>query len=551
MNAMPADEGQKLESLTIPPDRVREDRPGDAVDSPAGYPLLRAFSYPAFRLFFAGQLISLIGTWMQSVAQSWLVYRLTGSAVLLGLVGFAGQIPVLILAPAGGGLADVRSRHQIIITTQTCAMILALVLAVLTLSGLVQLWHVFAVATLLGIVNAFDIPARQAFLVQLVGRKDLMNAIALNSSMFNGARIIGPAVAGIVVAAIGEGWCFFFNGLSYLAVLASLLLMQPMPQPPRHDGGTPLSRMIDGFVFVCGTAPIRALLLLLGLVSLAGMPYAVLMPIFADQILHSGPRGLGLLMGASGLGALSAHLRSRPGSNCADWALGRLGGGGLWRQPDPVFALARILAVDAPARPGGVRHDRPDGSVQHLDTGDGSRRAAGASDGRVLDDVHGDGPVRGPARRNGRGPPGRTSSGRGRWRSLRCRRNRFWLEPAVAARGRPPALDHARAGRRRPDRRGNRHERRGRPDVEGQMKFDLAVVICCPKAKAPDRAVSRIVRAKFPPDARDLFKIMFPALPVMCPAKGVRFETHKDCGDEISERWKVEIRSVFREVVKE
>jgi MFS family permease len=270
--------------------------------------VLRALAHSDFRLYFAGQLISLIGTWMQSIAQSWLVYRLTGSSVLLGLVGFAGQIPVFLLSPVGGSLADARSRHRIIITTQTAAMLLAFALAALTLAARVQLWHVFLLATILGIVSAFDIPARQSFLVQLVGRNDLMNAIALNSSMFNGARIVGPAIAGVLVAAIGEGWCFFLNGVSYLAVLAGLLLIHPRPQPERSSGLTPLDRIVEGYGFAARTAPIRALLLLLGLVSLAGMPYAVLMPIFADEILHAGTRGLGLLMGASGLGAFLGAL---------------------------------------------------------------------------------------------------------------------------------------------------------------------------------------------------------------------------------------------------
>ncbi len=293
-----------------------EDRPGgESSDGPeAGaaapdpHPMLRAFAHRDYRLFFSGQLVSLIGTWMQSVAQSWLVYRLSGSAVLLGLVGFAGQIPVFLLAPAGGNLADTHSRHKIILGTQTAAMVLALALAGLTLTGRVQLWHVFTLAALLGLVNAFDIPARQAFLVELVGRADLMNAIAMNSSMFNGARIVGPALAGVLVAAIGEGWCFFFNGISYVAVLAGLLLMSPRASPPRPDGGTTLGRIVQGLRYSARTEPIRALLLLLGLMSLAGMPYAVLMPVFADQILHTGARGLGVLMGASGFGALLGAL---------------------------------------------------------------------------------------------------------------------------------------------------------------------------------------------------------------------------------------------------
>jgi MFS family permease len=270
--------------------------------------VLRALAHRDFRLFLSGQLVSLIGTWMQGVAQSWLVYRLTGSSVKLGLVGFVGQIPVLLLSPLGGSLADARSRHRIIIGTQTVAMILAFVLAGLTLAWHVRLWHIFALAALLGIVNAFDIPARQSFLVQLVGRDDLMNAIALNSSMFNAARILGPAIAGVLVWAIGEGWCFFLNGVSYLAVLTGLLLMHPKPQPNRPAGETPLGRIVEGFAFVARTAPIRSILLLLGLVSLSGMPYSVLMPIFADRILHAGASGLGILMGASGVGALLGAL---------------------------------------------------------------------------------------------------------------------------------------------------------------------------------------------------------------------------------------------------
>src|SRR2546430_628418 len=187
---------------------------------------LRSLRHRNFQLFFAGQLISLVGTWMQTVAQSWLVYRLTGSALLLGTVGFASQIPVFLLAPFGGTMADRRRRHRIVIATQASAMILAFILASLTLTGRVQVWHIFVLAASLGAVNAFDIPARQAFLVEMVGKEDLMNAIALNSSMFNGARVIGPAIAGILVARIGEGWCFFSNAVSYIAVIIGLLMMK-------------------------------------------------------------------------------------------------------------------------------------------------------------------------------------------------------------------------------------------------------------------------------------------------------------------------------------
>jgi MFS family permease len=262
-----------------------------------------------YRLFFLGQLVSLIGTWMQSVAQSWLVYRLTGSAVLLGTVGFASQIPVFLLSPLGGVVADRRDRRRVLLATQAFSMLLALTLALLTLSGRVQVWQVLTLAALLGVANGFDIPARQSFVVELVGRQDLVNAIALNSSMFNGARIVGPAVAGVVVAAVGEGWCFFANGVSYMAVLASLAALRlPARSAPPAGGASPLAQILEGWRFVARTAPIRALLLLLGLVSLTGMPYAVLMPVMAEDVLHAGASGLGLLMGASGTGALAGAL---------------------------------------------------------------------------------------------------------------------------------------------------------------------------------------------------------------------------------------------------
>ena len=274
--------------------------------------MFRALGHRNYRLFFCGQIISLIGTWMQSIAQSWLVYRLTQSSLLLGLVGFSGQIPVLIFAPLGGLVADHYSRHRIVIATQTASMLLAFVLSVLTLTGHIrnvhQVWEVILLAALLGVVNAFDIPARQAFIVEMVVPEDLINAIALNSAMFNGARILGPAVAGITVAAIGEGWCFFANGVSYIAVIIGLLLMTIMPRARKPRSVSGLESVLEGFRFVRHTGPILALLLLLGLVSLTGMPYAVLMPIFADKILHSGARGLGLLMGSTGVGALAATL---------------------------------------------------------------------------------------------------------------------------------------------------------------------------------------------------------------------------------------------------
>ena len=282
----------------------------------------RALRHRNFQLFFSGQLISLTGTWMQTVAQSWLVYKLTGSGLLLGSVGFASQIPVFLFAPVGGITADRSNRQRVVIGTQVASMILAFILAALTLTHRVNVQEIFVLAALLGVVNAFDIPGRQAFLVDMVGKEDLMNAIALNSSMFNGARVVGPAVAGVLVARLGEGWCFFANGVSYIAVIVGLMMMR-VHAPARASAHTsPLEHIIEGFQFVKNTAPIRALLLLLGVVSVTGMPYVVLMPIFADRILHKGGQELasligshdlgavrlGILMGAAGVGALLGAL---------------------------------------------------------------------------------------------------------------------------------------------------------------------------------------------------------------------------------------------------
>ena len=269
--------------------------------------IFRALRHRNFQLFFSGQFISLTGTWMQMVAQSWLVYRLTGSVVLLGLIGFSSQIPVFVLTPLGGATADRYDRRKILLITQSAAMLFAFVLAILTLTGSIQIWHLFAISAGFGIANAFDIPTRQAFAVDMVGKEDLLNAIALNSSMFNGARIIGPAIAGLLVAGVGEGWCFFGNAVSYVAVIAGLLLMKISPVIRPRKGST-FANIAEGFGYVIRTKPILALLLLLGLVSLMGMPYAVLMPIFADQILGGGSSTLGFLMGASGIGALTAAL---------------------------------------------------------------------------------------------------------------------------------------------------------------------------------------------------------------------------------------------------
>jgi MFS family permease len=268
----------------------------------------RALRHRNYRLFFSGQLVSLVGTWMQQVAEAWLVYRLTGSAALLGVAGFASQIPVFLLATIGGTVADRANRHRILVITQTTSMVLPLILATLVFTGHVHVWHVFTLAATLGVVNAFDVPARQAFVIEMVGKEDLVNAIALNSSIVNCDRTIGPAVAGVLLAAVGEGWCFLINGLSYVAVITGLLLMKLPARDKQMHPPPALADTVEGFRFVRRSPPIRDLLLLVGLVSFAGMSYSVLMPIFADSILHGGPKGLGLLMASAGFGSLCGAL---------------------------------------------------------------------------------------------------------------------------------------------------------------------------------------------------------------------------------------------------
>jgi MFS family permease len=268
----------------------------------------RALRHRNFRLFFGGQLVSLIGTWMQSLAQSWLVYRLTGSPWLLGMVGFVSQIPVFFLATVGGIVADRYAKRAIVVGTQTVSMLLAFLLAWLTLTHRVQVWEIVVLAGMLGVVNAFDIPARQAFFVEMVGKDDLQSAIGLNSSIFNGARIIGPAIAGILVAAIGEGWCFFANGVSFLAVIVSLLMMNVAERKILSGSREAVQEALEGFRYALRSPTTSALLLLVGLVSIVGVPYTVLMPIFADRVLHGGARALGLLMGATGVGAVMGAL---------------------------------------------------------------------------------------------------------------------------------------------------------------------------------------------------------------------------------------------------
>jgi MFS family permease len=269
----------------------------------------RALRHRNYRLFFAGQSLSLIGTWLTRVAMSWLVYRLTHSAVMLGVVGFGSQIPTFLVAPIAGVLIDRWSTHRVLVVTQILAMLQSALLAVFALTNTITVWHVLVLGAFQGLVNAFDTPARQAFVVQMVeDREDLPNAIALNSSMVNGARLIGPSVAGALIAAVGEGWCFTVDAVSYLAVIASLLAMRLTAKPARTSKAKVGTELREGLRYVATNVPLRSILLLLAFVSLTGIPYMVLMPIFAVQVLHGGPDTLGLLVGASGVGAISGVL---------------------------------------------------------------------------------------------------------------------------------------------------------------------------------------------------------------------------------------------------
>ena len=276
--------------------------------------IARAFAHRNYRLFFAGQSVSLIGTWITRIATSWLVYRLTGSALLLGIVGFCGQIPTLLLAPLAGVLVDRWDRHRILVWTQVLSALQSLALAVLALSHTITVEWILGLQLLQGCINAFDTPARQSFVVQMVeNRADLPNAIALNSTMVNGSRIIGPSIGGAIIAVAGEGWCFLIDAISYIAVIASLLAMRVdrSARPTTH--GSMLEELRVGYRYVVGFAPVRSALLILALVSTMGMPYTVLMPVIASTVLHGGAHTLGFLMTASGLGAVvgALYLASR------------------------------------------------------------------------------------------------------------------------------------------------------------------------------------------------------------------------------------------------
>lgn len=281
-----------------------------------------------YRLFVAGQLVSLIGTWTQSVAQSWLVYRLTGSALWLGVASFCQQAPAFLFASLGGLIADRHRRRTVLVVTQSSAMLLAFALATLTLSGHVGVAHVLVLAVLLGAANAVDSPTRHAFVPEMVGRENLASAVALNTTMVTGASFIGPATAGVAIKVLGEGWCFLMNGASFLAVIAGLLAMRDLPPPPGRAIRESLwARLGEGFRFAKSHEGVRALLLLLALTALAGLPFATLMPIFATTILHGDSRTLGLLMGAPGLGAVLVGLvlASHRGTGSYRWIAGGCG----------------------------------------------------------------------------------------------------------------------------------------------------------------------------------------------------------------------------------
>jgi MFS family permease len=284
-------------------DQNRTDRFGGASHA------WRALRHRNFRLYFGGQTVSLIGTWMTRIATSWLVYRLTGSALLLGTVSFAGQIPSFLFAPFAGVWVDRLDRRQVLVWTQVLSMLQSLALAALTLSHTITIPLILILSIAQGIINAFDMPGRQAFTLQMVeDRADLSNAIAINSSMVNLARMVGPSLAGMLIAATSEGWCFLADGVSYMAVVASLLAMRIAPQQSRRATTSMWHELHEGWKYVYGFIPIRIILMLFALISLSGMPLVVLMPIEAANVLHGGAHTLGFLMGAMGVGSLVSAL---------------------------------------------------------------------------------------------------------------------------------------------------------------------------------------------------------------------------------------------------
>ncbi len=325
-------DGQHSGSMS---DEIAQDQPSqtrdealvvpNAADRPAATPeranggwrdAFRALRHRNFRLYFGGQLTSLIGTWMQTVAQSWLVLKLTNSPLMLGVVTFANYLPILLVALFAGVIVDHVDRRRLIIVAQVLLMLSAFVLAALTWTGAVRVEHVVILAAFNGVVSSFDMPGRQAFVVEMVGLEDLPNAIALNSMMFNGARTLGPAIAGFLIALVGTAACFFLNGVSYLAVIWSLFAMRLTRKTGEGLGASMFQRLREGATYVWAHRPTFYLLVLVALNSGLGVQYAVLIPVFARNILHAGARGYGLLMAAQGIGAVmgAVVLASRSGT---------------------------------------------------------------------------------------------------------------------------------------------------------------------------------------------------------------------------------------------
>ncbi len=324
--------------------------PSNGGGNSAGF-MWRAFRYRNYRLFFGGQVVSLVGSWITMTATSWLVYRLTNSALLLGVVGFASQFPSFLLTPFAGIYVDRWNRHRLLVGTQVASMLISFVLAALTLSGTISIPWLIVVSVCSGIVNAFDMPGRQAFVVLLIeDKRDLGNAIALNSSMFNAARLVGPSVAGAIIALTSEGWCYFIDGVSYLAVIAALLAMRmPKAQPaPASAQVSPLQQFRDGWTYAYGSRTIRSVIAVIALVCLVGVPYTVLMPVFAADILGGGAHTLGFLMTATGGGALLGALWLASRRNIAGLTRNIAVAGSVFSVGLMAFALSSAMWLSVP-----------------------------------------------------------------------------------------------------------------------------------------------------------------------------------------------------------
>ena len=334
---------------------------------------------------------------MTRIATAWLVYRLTGSAFLLGVVGFAGQFPSFVLAPFAGVLIDRWDRHRLLIATQVLALLQSLAIAVLTLGDWISFWQVLVLAVMQGLINAFDMPTRQALMVELIEKKeDLSNAIAINSSMVNAARLLGPSIGGVIIAAVGEGWCFMIDALSYVPVVVSLLMMRIVPKPRnRSQEKQVLHDLREGLAYVGRSRTIRSILMLLAIVSLVGMPYTVLMPVFANEVLHGGPNALGLLMAATGVGALDWRTvfnspQKRVGTGQVYPHRGRPVRCGV----GAVFLVTQPLVFAADSRTDWFWVHYSIGGQQHAAADDRRRRQTRPRDELLCDGLHGDSPLR-------------------------------------------------------------------------------------------------------------------------------------------------------------